>query len=609
GRQPMQSGSGRYCIVFNGEIYNFREIAADLKKLGCGFRGHSDTEVLLSAIETWGLNEALRRSVGMFAFALWDSREDVLYLCRDRMGEKPLYYGWTGKAFCFASELKAIVACASHSPDIETVALEHFLHYGYISAPVSIYRGIYKLPPGTCLILPLRVLESQEGFSPAPGQGRYSPVSYWSALESAQEGTRTPFMDSQEALVALERRLHEAVEQQLCADVKVGTFLSGGIDSTLVSAVAQHISDKPVRTYTIGFPGTEYDESGYALEIARHLGTDHLTMDVTYRDALDVVPALPEIYDEPFADSSQIPTFLVSRMAKQHVTVCLSGDGGDELFGGYNRYTRSDEIWNKYSGLPQVLRKLVSMALLAPPTAFWDIVYRIYTLLRGNRGPAGSLIGLKVQKLANMLAKKDIYEAYDYLLSSWGPHELVRPAAESCSDVKLSMQGSGLTGFINQAMYHDQVSYLPGDNLTKVDRASMAVSLETRLPLLDHGIVELSWRFPLEMKINNGITKWPLRQILYKYVPRQLIDRPKMGFSVPIATWLREDLREWAEDMLSLLDGNRDHLLCKQSVRQAWKEHVNGNRDHSHRLWAVLMYLSWLDFQQRKSFYNQSLDH
>ncbi len=599
GRQPMKSRSDRYIIVFNGEIYNFKELSKELGILGCDFKGHSDTEVLLTSIEVWGVRKTLQRIVGMFAFALWDSKDELLYLCRDRMGEKPLYYGWVDNLFLFSSELKAVKVCARGSLGIETSALAHYFHYGYISAPNSIYCGVNKLQPGTFICFSLDALKHKKGFSNQVGLDTISPEEYWSIKECVHNGLNAPFLDKEEAIDSLEKELEKSVAQQLQADVSVGAFLSGGIDSTLVSSIAQKISTKPVKTYTIGFPGTEYDESGYALAIANHIGTEHLTLDVTFQDALDVIPNLHNIYCEPFADSSQIPTYLISKKAKEHVTVCLSGDGGDELFGGYNRYIHTEKIWGKYGALPGTIRGVISKVLTAPPSYFWDSLFMLYGYFTNHNRVADQLIGLKIQKLARIIVKKDIYEAYDFLLACWDkPESLLLHSGQGVSGIHQNIETSGLTSFLDQVMYHDQLTYLPGDNLTKVDRASMAVSLETRLPLLNHKIVELSWRFQSDQKVLNGQSKWPLRQLLKKYVPDELIERPKMGFSVPISKWLREELRPWAEDLMLFLESNSEHCLNRLTVNKVWSDHINCRRDNSYQLWAVLMYLSWFQGQK-----------
>lgn len=592
GAQPMHSASKKYCIAFNGEIYNFKDIASILSKSGHIFSGHSDTEVLLAAIEQWGITNAINRFVGMFAFALWDRDKRTLHLCRDRLGEKPLYYGWLGNTFYFASELKAIEKVAPPQQlVIDHEGLSGFLKYGYISAPHSIYHNIYKLMPGTVLSLPVSSGKKPVDFTPCPNASTLSPKPYWSALESANQGLSNLILDEHEAVEQLDRTLHQAIRQQMIADVKVGTFLSGGIDSTVVSAIAQAESSTPIRTYTIGFSEKEYDESVYAEKIAKHLGTEHLTMNITPDDVLQTVPELATIYDEPFADSSQIPSFLVSKLAREHVTVCLSGDGGDELFAGYNRYLWTQSLWGKLSNIPGPARRLIGAALGKPSPAFWDGLYQTASRFKSNDFNKQKLVGLKVQKLAGFMQQKDIYQAYDYLMSYW--HDPAALMTDSATAQMRNLKYPKTDNFVDQAMYMDQIGYLPGDNLAKVDRASMAVSLETRLPLLSRDVVDLSWRIPTSMKVRNNTSKWALREVLYKYVPQEMIDRPKMGFSVPVARWLRGELKEWAGDLLSNADLHSGSTLQKNLIQKAWTEHASGKRDHSHRLWTVLMYLSW----------------
>jgi asparagine synthase (glutamine-hydrolysing) len=594
GNQPMFSHSSRYGIVFNGEIYNFREISADLKGRGHHFRGGSDTEVLLAAVDEWGLDAAVKRFSGMFAFALWDCDERTLYLCRDRLGEKPLYYGWLGSTFYFASELKAIERVAPvGSLEIDRSGLLGYFRHGYISAPHSIYRGIYKLPPGTTLVLPVKTQTRSVQFSPWPDSSSGGPKRYWSVFDAAQQGFSSLITDETEAASALEELLHLTIRRQMIADVKLGMFLSGGIDSTLVSAIAQNEASEKVRTFTIGFSDAEYDESGYAEKIARHLGTEHLSVQVTPQDGLQLIPYLAAIYDEPFADSSQIPAYLVSKIAREHVTVCLSGDGGDELFAGYNRYMWLDRIWTNVGPVPWPIRKVIGRMLSFPSTDFWDRFYGGISAIGSGPREKQKLVGLKLQKLAGLIQEKDLMRGYDYLLSYWhNPEELVSIRSDEFHKNPKTMLPE-FSSFIDTAMYLDQVGYLPGDNLSKVDRASMSVSLETRLPLLSHEVLEFSWRIPVSMKVRKQTSKWILRQVLGKYVPPGLIERPKMGFSVPIAQWLRGELKEWAADLLATVKPGGCEIIREEPVRTAWKEHQSGKRDNSHRLWTVLMFLSW----------------
>jgi asparagine synthase (glutamine-hydrolysing) len=597
GEQPMFSASKRYVTVFNGEIYNFKELATSLGQNGYQFNGHSDTEVLLAAIELWGLDRAVKQFVGMYAFALWDCREKKLYLCRDRIGEKPLYYGWLDDGVYFASELKAIVKIVSKDKlEIDYEGLSSYLRYGYISEPLSIYRGIYKLPSGSILSFDLnnsgaKAFTKPSNYSPYTDTNTNSPLSYWSLKGSANDGLKNVIMGEDQVITELDTLLQRTIARQMISDVNIGTFLSGGIDSTVVSAIAQQVSGEKLKTYTIGFSQKEYDESKYAEAIARHLGTDHLTMQVTPNDALDVVPNLPEIYDEPFADSSQIPVFLVSKLAKEHVTVCLSGDGGDELFAGYNRYIWTESIWKKLALIPLPLRKIMGQTLAMTSPSMWDHFYHIVSRLSSNKKVSQKLVGLKIQKIAGLMQKQSVMQVYDYLLSYWEQPESLINFDKPEQIQKQIDSGLNSDNFINQAMFIDQNIYLQGDNLVKVDRASMAVSLETRLPLLSHEVIDFSWRIPVNMKVRKRVSKWVLRRVLDKYVPDDLIERPKMGFSVPVAQWLRADLKNWAEDLLHTMDSSS--VLCKETIHRVWHEHQSGRYDHSHRLWTVLMFLAW----------------
>ncbi len=596
GHQPMWSHSRRYCIVYNGEIYNFKKLTQQLQDCGYSFSGHSDTEVLLCAIEEWGLHETVQKCVGMFAFALWDAVENTLSLCRDRLGEKPLYFGWLGQSFYFASELHAIESIAPNGKlEIDTTGLHKYLQYGYITAPHSIYRGIYKLMPGTIFTCPLQNIFDLSSFSPCADTGSNSPKTFWSVRDSANNGLDNLIQSDSQAIEELDSLLHNTIQMQSIADVGVGVFLSGGIDSSTVAAIAQSESTDKIKTFSIGFSEKEYDESEFAGKIAAHLGTDHSTITVSPSDSLEVVPQLPSIYDEPFADSSQIPTFLVSKLARENVTVCLSGDGGDELFAGYNRYISTDKVWRNLSRLPYPIRSSAGKLLGSTSPRFWDGLYKKLTSSNQNTMEQQKLVGLKLQKLAGLMQHRDQMAAYDYLLSYWNRPDTVI-AAEIKELHNCDTQGFPHTdSFINKAMYLDQVGYLQGDNLTKVDRASMAVSLETRLPLLSHEIVELSWRIPVEMKVKQNVSKWVLRQVLFKYVPRELIERPKMGFSVPVAKWLREDLREWAEGLLGLLRTGKYSILNRETILTAWNQHLSGSYDHSQRIWTILMLLSWME--------------
>ena len=597
GKQPMFSRQGRYSVVFNGEIYNFRILSAELESLGHRFTGHSDTEVLLAAVEEWGLERSLQRFIGMFAFALWDAQERILYLCRDRMGEKPLYYGWAARNFYFSSELKAIESVVPGDRlEVDQQALSDFFKNGYINAPRSIYKGIYKLMPGTYLAVSRNRAENPEQFSPYTEDTEFSPRAYWSLLEVANAGLDNPFREVGEAVEELDSLLHSTVSMQMIADVNVGTFLSGGIDSSLVSAVTQAESGSNIRTFTIGFREADYDESRYAEKIAQYLGTEHKTVYVCGRDALETVPKLGAIYDEPFADSSQIPTYLVSGIARNDVTVCLSGDGGDELFAGYNRYTWSESIWRRIGSIPGPLRHLLAAVMRAPKPEYWDYCYRLLSP-RAKTGGMGAqrMVGLKLQKLAEFITQDSLEDGYQYLLSYWNRPDRLLTRDFDVPGTTNRYADLRAAEFIDQALYWDQTNYLPGDNLAKVDRASMAVSLETRLPLLSHQMAELSWRIPVSMKVKGGESKWLLKQVLYRYIPRELIERPKMGFSVPVAHWLRNELHEWAGDLLSSSRVRENGMLDYELIDQVWREHNRGSKDHALKLWAVFMFLSWQD--------------
>ncbi|MCW5200227.1 asparagine synthase (glutamine-hydrolyzing) [Desulfobulbus sp. F4] len=581
GHQPMHSVTGRYAIVFNGEIYNHLKLRRRLPNQS--WRGHSDTETLLSCIEAWGIEATLERSIGMFAFAVWDRDDRVLTLARDRIGEKPLYYGWQGELFLFASELKAIKAHPLFKPEIDRDALTLLLLYNYIAAPFSIYKGICKLIPGTLLRIPV-------------GQGLFTAQSksYWSLLETAQTGTHKSFSGSEtEMLTGLEQCLSDAVASQQVADVPLGAFLSGGIDSSLIVALMQARSSRPVKTFTIGFSEAEYNEAEHALSVARHLGTEHTEFHLSSAQALDVIPLLPMCYDEPFADSSQIPTALICQQARRHVTVALSGDGGDELFGGYNRYFWGPRIWHKVSWLPLTIRRLLANLITVLSPQQWD-------RLAQTAGKSGMLLGDRAHKLAARLnCVRDMDDLYLNLVSEWRETaSCVRDGAEP--ETLLSRRRADWPDMQPpelRMMCLDALTYLPDDILVKVDRAAMAASLETRTPFLDKNVVEFAWSLPLAMKIRNDQGKWALRQLLYKYVPRQLVERPKQGFGVPLAAWLRGPLRDWAEALLDEARLRREGYFQPEPIRQRWQEHLSGRRNWEYSLWSVLMFQAWLAAQ------------
>lgn len=605
GHQPMRSAGGRYVIAFNGEIYNHVEIRAELERsmLQPAWRGHSDTETLLAAIEAWGFESTLRKTVGMFAIAVWDCRDRKLYLARDRFGEKPLYYGWTGngnqRSFAFGSELKALRAFPGFDNPVDRGALTQYMRFTVVPAPRSIYSGIFKLEPGCLLVVSGTAPASAPAHPIRPGDshGNVTVQRWWALRETVARMSRRLFQDEEEALASLEDGLALAVKQQSLADVPLGAFLSGGVDSSVIAALMQRQSSAPVKTFTIGFEEAAFDESNHARAVAQHLGTLHTELFVTAAEARGLIPRLPWLYDEPFADSSQIPTHLVSRAARQHVTVALSGDAGDELFGGYNRYFWGPRIWNRLSWMPFGARRALGAAILGVPIRAWDTLGKpLNARLRGTAGVAR--LGDKLHKLGGRLKwVNDMDQLYFSLVSEWeDPASVVitDDSAEPPSLLDDDLPGEGAESPQLRMMYRDAMTYLPDDILCKVDRAAMAASLETRVPFLDHRVVELAWRLPLSMKIRDGQGKWALRQVLYKYVPRSLIERPKAGFGIPVGEWLRGPLRDWAEDLLSepvLRDGGFFH---PQMIRSRWRAHLGGSRDHTHSIWAVLMFQAWI---------------
>ncbi len=582
GHQPMHSSCARYVIVFNGEIYNYEDVRRQLDgEAAHPWRGHSDTEVLVEAVARWGLKRALETCVGMFAFALWDRRERTLILARDRLGEKPLYYGRIGKSFAFASELKAFRAHPAWSPEVDRNAVALLMRYNYVPAPYSIYKGVQKLRPGHFLVL-------------ADGDREPRIESYWSARDAAERGRAHAFEGSpDEAVTALETLLKQSIKGQMMADVPLGAFLSGGIDSSAVVALMQSMSTQPIRTFTIGFHQTEYNEAKQAKEVARHLGTDHTELYVSEREAMDVIPNLPEIYCEPFSDSSQIPTYLVSKLARQSVTVSLSGDGGDELFSGYTRYAFAEEFWKKLARVPHSLRRATAGLATLPSPAIYDrLAGPLMTLMPEHR--RYGRLGDKVHKAAGLLSMRTPEEVYLYLCSHWNkPADIVIGGRELPTMLTGLDRLPNLPGNVERMMYVDLMSYLPDDILAKVDRAAMAVSLETRVPMLDHRVVEFALSLPLAMLRAENKTKWPLRQLLYKHVPRALVERPKMGFGVPIDSWLRGALRDWAEDLLSETRLKADDFFDPAPIRLAWQEHLSGRRNNQYLLWDVLMFQAW----------------
>jgi asparagine synthase (glutamine-hydrolysing) len=584
GAQPMLSPQGRYAIVFNGEIYNFAQLRSELELQGYKFRGHSDTEVMLAAVTEWGVTAAVQKFVGMFAFALWDIQAQVLHLCRDRMGEKPLYYGWIGDTFLFGSELKALTVHPQWQGEIDRNALTLFVRHGYIPAPHSIYQGISKLLPGTIVSFPA-----------ADRSNSAQPIPYWSLQTAVEKGISEPFQGSDaEGIAELDRLLRATIKEQMVADVPLGAFLSGGIDSSTVVALMQAQSTRPIKTFSIGFTEQKYNEAQYAKAVAEHLGTEHAELYVTPADALAVIPQIPTLYDEPFADSSQIPTYLLSALTRQHVTVSLSGDAGDELFGGYERYFFGMAIWQKIGWIPAQMRQFYSKLLLSVPADRWDtIIDRISKVVPRLQQQNG---GYKVHQVANYLASTQSMDFYSQLMSIWkNPERVVLNSTEPRTIFTHPPDWLDRIDFAERMMYLDAMTYLPDDVLVKVDRAAMGVSLESRVPFLDRRVVEFAWKLPLSMKIRGNQGKWLLRQVLYQYVPQELIDRPKMGFGVPIDLWLRNELRDWAESLLDERRLEREGFFNVTAVRQQWTEHLSGAFDRSHSLWHILMFQAWLE--------------
>lgn len=580
GHQPMRSASGRYVIIFNGEVYNHRSIRRDLESSGCRFRGHSDTEVILAAFERWGIERAVRRFIGMFAIAVWDVSRQELSLIRDRLGIKPLFVYHHDGLVSFGSELKALLAGPEFDRTLDTSALTSYLRYLYVPAPQSIFAHVTKLPPGHILT----IADPTAPLRPS--------IPYWSAEAAAREGQVSQFSGGDEdAIAELETLLTEAVRLRMQADVPLGALLSGGIDSSTVVALMQASADRPVKTFTIGFDKHEFDEASHARAVAKHLGTDHTELHLTGADALAVVPRLADMFDEPLADPSQIPTFLVCELARREVTVALTGDGGDELFGGYNRYIQGERLIAGFERWPSLLRRFSASGLTSVSPRTWN---RVRDTLRPVFPVAGQtrMLGEKMHKLGDLLREDSTNGMYRSLLSAWqDPQNFV--VGGTTSDPDSAVETETQLALMERMMLADQIAYLPDDLLAKVDRASMAVSLEARVPILDHRVVELSWRLPRKYKVRDGQGKWILRQILYKHVPRALVDREKMGFSVPLAQWLAGPLRSWAGDLL--LSGETEGLLRSAVVRKEWDRFLAGDSSNAAGIWAVVMFCAWQD--------------
>lgn len=590
GHQPMKSVSGRYIIVFNGEIYNFKDLKRQVIQDGFPdqWRGHSDTEVLLACIEIWGVEATLKKTNGMFALALYDQEMCQLHLARDRMGEKPLYYGKIGDTFYFCSEIKSIKAACQQPLDINRDVLALYMRHGYIPAPWSIYKEIYKLQPAHWMTIAIDEIKDLS-ISPA----MTNP--YWSIRNIAENAVINENLSDEDAITEAEARLKEAVKIRMMSDVPLGAFLSGGYDSSLVVALMQSQSETPIKTFSIGFDTKEYNEAVHAKAVANHLGTDHTELYVTPEQAMAVIPKLPYIYCEPFADSSQIPTYLVSELAKTKVTVALSGDAGDELFGGYNRYFWGERIWNQLSKHPIWMRRLFKKAVqLGSPSAWNKILSALFIAFPKRyhvRIPGDKLY--KLIELADATSIDDLY--YQLVSGIKAPTDWLTTSAEAKSPLTDPKQKPKLIHPIDRMMFLDMISYLPDDILTKVDRASMAVSLEARVPFLDHEIVEYAWQLPQRLKIRDGHGKWILKQITHKHIPKELMERPKMGFGVPIDQWLRGPLKEWAENLLDAKTIQKQGLLKADYVHKKWQEHLSGKRNWSHQLWTVLMFQAWVE--------------
>jgi len=583
GHQPMVSASGRYVLAYNCQIYNHSDLRLELEAAEAAplWRGQSDTETLLAGFEAWGIIETIKRIIGVFAFAVWDRQEATLTLGRDRLGEKPLYYGWQGNTFLFASDLKAIKAHPAFSGQVDRGAVVLFMRHNYIPTPYSIYQGIKKLLPGSLLTISRQKRDE-------------APIHYWDMREIVAAGLAKPFGGTpDEAVGALEALLSASVRRQMATGVPVGAFLSGGVDSSVVVSLMQSQSSRPVRTFSIGFHETGYDEARHAAVVAKHLGTEHIELYVTPRQAMEVIQRLPELYCEPFADSSQIPTFLVSQLARREVTVSLSGDGGDELFGGYNRYVLGQCLWGCLSLIPAWLRAWSSKGITALSPATWNLILKPMGWLYRRR--AWNL-GDKLHKGAAAMSACSPAELYRLLVSHWAtPASLVLDAQEPPTVLTCQELQPETDHFVHQMMAMDLLTYLPDDCLVKVERAAMGANLEVRTPFLDHQVVEFAWKLPLEYKLRGGVGKWSLRQVLYKHVPHGVIERPKMGFGVPLDSWLRGPLRDWAENLLSEERIRREGFLDPAPIREKWNEHLSGQRNWQYLLWDVLMFQVWLE--------------
>jgi asparagine synthase (glutamine-hydrolysing) len=584
GHQPMVSKNKRYVIIFNGEIYNFNSIKLEIESK-FGFKewiSNSDTEILLESISLWGIEEAVNKLSGMFAFALWDTIEKTLTLCRDRMGEKPLYYGWLENEFKFGSDLSSFKSSDSINYEIDRDALSLFMRYSYITAPHTIYKNVKKLIPGSILTVSLNNKEP-------------NIIKYWDEKIVIQDGKTNPFNgDSSTLINTLDHLLIDSVKNKMIADVPIGAFLSGGIDSSLIVAIMQSLSTNPINTFTIGFDDIRFNEAKHAKAVAKHIGTNHNEYYVSPKEIIDLVSNLSSIYSEPFADPSQLPTILVSKLAKKSVTVALTGDAGDEIFCGYRTYNKAYNFEKLRSSIPIDIRLLFASFVSS------DVVQKMSKsvediFFKKNLNHNNISFSQKLLKISDLLKQDSKENLYRSLVSRWeDPESFVLQSKESSTIFSTGDSIISKLDFIDYMMAVDTLTYLPDNNLCKVDRASMFSSLETRVPLLDHKIIEFAWSLPLNLKLNNGITKWPLRQILYKYVPKELIERPKMGFSVPLASWLRGPLRDWAEELLDEKKMIEDGYLNFKIIKNKWDEHLSGKYNWEFQIWNVLMFQSWL---------------
>ncbi|PWS28191.1 asparagine synthase (glutamine-hydrolyzing) [Pedobacter yonginense] len=580
GHQPMMSDSNRYVLIFNGEIYNHLELRTALERESIiQWKGHSDTETILKSVELIGIDETIKSLTGMFAIAIWDKEEELLYLVRDRMGEKPLFYGWQGNTFVFGSELKALRSHKSFKNEIDRNALASYFKYSYVPAPQSIYLGISKLVPGSILKVSIK--------NQTPEITKYWDLKEIIALSQLE---REQANDPIKLIEDLDSLLTDSIKKQMLSDVPLGAFLSGGIDSSTIVGIMQSQSSRPVKTFTIGFDEERYNEAEHAKAIANHLSTEHTELYVRADDALNVIPLLHEIYDEPFADSSQIPTYLVTKLAKQNVTVSLSGDAGDELFSGYNRYIMANSTWSKLDKLPLSLRKTLAKSINFISPEAWNSIYKGVRNVVPKQYRMENF-GDKIHKSSTVISSKNQEELYNRLITQWPDNDCIVIGGLAQNEYKLNQFDNDSN--IENMMALDLLTYLPDDILVKVDRAAMSNSLETRVPFLDHRVIEFAWKVPLAYKLREGKGKWLLRQVLYKYVPKELIERPKMGFGVPIDAWLRGPLRAWSEDLLNENQMIKDGFLNPKPIRLKWQEHLSGKRNWQHHLWTVLMFQAW----------------